>query len=288
MERMFTLRRMIASLLVVAAGATAATVYQVTDAVATGAGAPKAGDVAQGRYRARVFDTVRVTHVVYRTAVDHDGHSVDLKMNIFSPVGDNITHRPTVVFSHSGGFVQPQELEMTSYPQAYAERGYVAASFEYRLRPRMSWYDVRQRKDAARDAFEDATAALTYLRAHADDYGIDTSLLFVAGYSAGAVNAWDMATNAATAPWISGASTVAGFSNYAPRAGEPPVLAFRATTDNVVPNSLTNATCAAEHNAGNRCDVVSYHGQGHEVGWSQFNDVTQKTANYFADIIASR
>lgn len=285
---MFTLRRMTASIMLVAAGATAATVYQATAAPASGSGAPKVGELAQGRYRSRVFDTVRVTHVVYRSTVDHDGHPVDLKMNIFSPVGDNVTQRPTVVFSHSGGFVQPQELEMTAYPQAFAERGYVAVSFEYRLRPRMSWFDVRQRKDAARDAFEDATAALTYVRAHADDYGIDTSNLFVAGYSAGAVNTWDMATNPATAPWISGAATVAGFSNYAPRAGQPPVLSFRGTSDFVVPNGLTNATCAAERSVGNRCDVVTYHGQGHEVGWSQFNDVTQKAANYFADIIASR
>src|SRR5947209_6426651 len=133
---MFTLRRTIASIALVATGAVGATVYQASAAPASGSGAPKAGDVADGRYRALVFDTVRVSHVVYRSVTDHDGHKVDLSINVLTPVGDTLTKRPAVVWSHSGGFTSPQELEMTGYPQAFAERGYVGVSFEYRLRPK--------------------------------------------------------------------------------------------------------------------------------------------------------
>ena len=61
--------------------------------------------------------------------------------------------------------------------------GYVAVSVNYRLRPGASnWRDMYL---ASLDAYDDAIAAVDWLRLHAAEYGIDPDAIVASGFSGG-------------------------------------------------------------------------------------------------------
>jgi hypothetical protein len=72
----------------------------------------------------------------------------------------------------------------------FAERGYVVASINYRLGFKPLAADVER---AGYRALQDAHAAVCYLIAHAKEFGIDTTKIFAAGTSAGAITALNLA-----------------------------------------------------------------------------------------------
>ena len=51
-----------------------------------------------GRYQTEIFDQVDVSTVTYS-----DIHN--LSMDIYQPVGDDVTNRPLIVFAHGGTFI---------------------------------------------------------------------------------------------------------------------------------------------------------------------------------------
>jgi len=82
---------------------------------------------------------------------------------------------PVVVVIHGGGWNSgtPQEFETMNHRLAQA--GYAVAAVEYRLAPQSRWPAQR----------EDVLAAVRYLRAHAEQLGLDGSRVVLLGRSAG-------------------------------------------------------------------------------------------------------
>ena len=60
---------------------------------------------------------------------------IQLKLDIFRPLGDTATSRPAVVWMHGGFFTGGDKSNMWDQARAVAERGYVGVSLQYRLRP---------------------------------------------------------------------------------------------------------------------------------------------------------
>lgn len=114
--------------------------------------------------------------------------NLDLKMDIYTPDGDSAVRRPLIMFIHGGAFyVGKKDSEsMVHMSNYFAERGFVVASIDYRLGFLPSKSSVER---TGYQAIQDAHAAMRFLVANADDYGIDTSMLFVAGASAGSITA---------------------------------------------------------------------------------------------------
>ncbi|WP_242622599.1 alpha/beta hydrolase [Lachnoclostridium sp. Marseille-P6806] len=98
----------------------------------------------------------------------------DLKMDIIRPFGP-AEKRPLLVWVCGGGFLTMEKGAYIPYLTYYVERGYVVASVEYRL------------SNSARypSNLEDVKAAIRYLRAHAEVYGIDPRYVGIMGESAG-------------------------------------------------------------------------------------------------------
>jgi acetyl esterase/lipase len=242
---------------------------------------------SQGRYLDPVFDEVDVTtDVVYRETVDHHGNPVQLHLDIYRPTGDTETRRPLVIWMHGGYFVFGDKSNMAPYAQAFARRGYVAVSLQYRLRYDQSISDPDTITDGAADAYEDATAAVAWLREHAAEYGIDPGAIAAGGYSAGAITA----ANLAYMPGQSGPPTssidaavpIAGFTFGRPEAGEPPSLMFQGSADTVVPFPVAKNTCNRAVAAGILCELVRYEGAGHEIVSSFERDIISRTADFLA------
>jgi acetyl esterase/lipase len=238
-------------------------------------------DAPRGRYRDPVFAEDEITadrDVVYRETVDDQGRPVQLMMDIYRPRpdADPATSRPVIVWIHGGGFQGGGRNDMRYLAIEAARRGYVGVSLEYRV----GNDDVVQ---AAVEAYEDASAAVEWLKAHAADWGIDPEAIAAGGWSAGAITA----TNLAYAPGqigqptsnVAAAISLAGaffdpddpnvpFPRPLPRPdpGEPPAITFHPTDDTVIPafGSL-DRMCPLVRQAEIPCEYVAYEGVGHLI-----------------------
>lgn len=93
-------------------------------------------------------------------------------------------HAPVLIHLHAGAFVSGQKNRQ-ALPLLYrlANKGWVCISANYRLKPEADFPDW----------LIDAKKVLAWVRAHGEEYGADTSAIFVAGGSAGGTIATQMA-----------------------------------------------------------------------------------------------
>jgi pectinesterase len=101
--------------------------------------------------------------------------SRDLELDLYMPAARGTAPRPAIVFVHGGGWRTGVRANFAPMAIRMAERGYVAATIDYRLSPEAPYPA----------AIHDVKAAVRWVRAHASDYGIDPDRIAVAGGSAG-------------------------------------------------------------------------------------------------------
>ncbi|MEV7284080.1 alpha/beta hydrolase [Streptomyces sp. NPDC093252] len=114
-------------------------------------------------------------NVVYSTPTTASGTETQLMADIQVPATSG--KKPLVIYLTGGGFMASNRTENLSQRTYVAEQGYVVASISYRT--------VLNGGATYEQGVEDVKAAIRYLRAHADEYGIDTSQVAVWGQSAG-------------------------------------------------------------------------------------------------------
>lgn len=117
---------------------------------------------------------------------------LSLRLDLYLPKNDTLSHRPLVMLMHGGSFYfgSRNDPSISQWCQHLASLGYVAASIDYRMGFVPTTTDIER---AGYRAIQDAHAALRYLVANQDKYGIDTSFIFVGGSSAGAITALSLA-----------------------------------------------------------------------------------------------
>ncbi|HEY6697921.1 MAG TPA: carboxylesterase family protein, partial [Acidimicrobiales bacterium] len=261
------------------------------------------------RYIDPVFDEVEVTHdVVYRDTVDAHGNPVRLTLDVYEPAGDTASQRPAVAWMHGGWFADGDKADMADYAEAFARRGYVAVSMEYRMRPALHCCPTRDAigiTEALVDGREDAMAGLEWLHQHAADYRIDARAIAVGGDGAGAANAFGLAFTAeppdhpggghamlqqgppheGEGPMPAAALPISGVSLDRPAEGSPPVLAFHGTEDSQAPLHLTEANCARAQAAGSRCDAVAYEGAWDDIAFTRQRDIIRRSVDFLAEVV---
>jgi acetyl esterase/lipase len=265
------------------------------------------------RYLDEVFDEVEVTEdVAYREAVNVDGELQTLHLDIYEPAGDTAERRPVILLMHGGFFVLGNHKEDQwgagpLFAGAFARKGYVAVSMQYRLRPDMGFFpnvDLAELEAANLDAYDDSVAAVAWLRDHAQDLGIDPQAIVANGPSAGGAMAWNLAwmqgsalrpdpSGVAAAVSVSGAPFEVTVGTGEPLAaaspGDGPVIAFHGTADPVVGFTLAEAPCNRAAAAGVRCDLVAYEGIGHPGIDPRFleviPDIQRRTVEFIAQVV---
>jgi acetyl esterase/lipase len=240
---------------------------------------------SRGRYLDRVFDEVDVARdIVYRTTTDYRGNPVDLHLDVWQPKGDTLERRPLMMWMHGGYFIFGDKRNMDYYAREFARRGYVAVSLQYRLRPGVPTSDVGDIVAAGYDAYEDATAAIEWLKSHAAEYRIDPDKVAAGGYSAGAVTGLNLAylprQRGPSTSVIDAAVSIAGLTFGAPDPGEPPAIAFHGTNDTTLPISGSETACVRARAVGVHCEVVPYDGSGHEIASTKQRDIVRRTADF--------
>ncbi len=112
--------------------------------------------------------------VVYSQPQAAGYETVALKMDVLVP--KSAGKKPLVVWYPGGGFVHADKSGSLDHKTYVAEAGYAVASVEYRTILAGATYV---------QGVADAKSAIRYLRAHADEYGIDIEKVAVWGESVG-------------------------------------------------------------------------------------------------------
>lgn len=230
-----------------------------------------------GRYETEIFTDVSKTTVEYTDVYDWSAFDTGLDMDIYQPDNDTATNRPLIIFAHGGTYVAGNKNNpaMISLCEAFAKRGYVTASIQYRLTSTANLFSPNASdifSQTVLNSVSDMKAAVRYFRkdvaVNNNSYGIDNDLIFVGGYSAGAITAahlsfiddnqvpaefqsfYDLAGglegnsgNSGYSSEVSGAILLAGALNTLDfiDADDEPVVSLHATDDNTVFYECANA-----------------------------------------------
>jgi predicted esterase len=115
-------------------------------------------------------------------------------MDIYTPDGDTVTNRPVIIYLHGGVFTTGNKNlpDCVDFCTAYAKKGYVAISANYRLSSNSVLFaiDTEEQYNTVLKSVSEVKAAVRYLRKEYDNgnsIGIHPDGIFLAGYSAGAV-----------------------------------------------------------------------------------------------------
>ncbi len=240
------------------------------------------------RYRDDIFSTVAKTGAVtYRTAVNQQGATVNLQLDVYRPVGDTVTLRPLIIFVHGGGFSSGTRTspEIVDEATVFARKGYVTASIDYRLTPGgcSAGGPTAECVTAIVQAREDAQAAVAFFRGAAATYGIDSTRIAIAGSSAGAITAANVAFSSADAQStkvragvsLSGASVISS-----PNPGDAPLFLLHGTEDRLVPYAWAQNTVAAATDAGVRAVLTTWQGAGHVPYLEHRTEILDQTRNF--------
>jgi len=146
-----------------------------------------------GRYANDVFTNFTATSdVVFGQNNAWNGTSTILKLDFYEPTGDTETARPLIIWVHGGSFIggSKTDIDVKTWSQRFAKKGYACASIDYRLG--FFPFDSANAVKAVVRATQDLRAAIRFFykdRQNSDTYKIDTNRIYIGGSSAGAITA---------------------------------------------------------------------------------------------------
>ena len=223
-------------------------------------------------------DEIPNAEIVYKKVGDRE-----LRLFVFQPTEARTGNerRPAVLVIHGGGWQRGSAQNTHKIADYFSRHGLVGVSLEYRLQDTKAGVAVS-------DCVSDARSAMRYLRAHADDLGIDPEKLVACGVSAGGHLAagtalFDGFDEASDDPAVSPRpaalilfapvldTSASGYGNktlgeswqsLSPllrvRPKLPPALLFHSKPDTTVPYQGSVDFVSAMKQAGNRCELVTY------------------------------
>lgn len=220
------------------------------------------------RYRDKVFSEVEVrSDLPYKEARDHAGKTIPLRIDLYEPKGDQAPSRPALIWVHGGALSTGSKdggVE-ARFGEAFARRGYVVASVQYRLRPNPD----ADFNGAMRDAMEDVRSALLWLRERAKEVRVDPTRIALGGYSAGG----EIVTNLVYTDFVkemdrrqvAAVLDLAGNTLFysEPFEGSPPCLIVHGEADDINPISASRNLKERLEKTGIACELLAMEGEDH-------------------------
>lgn len=254
---------------------------------------------AATRYWDATFNVDVQRDIVYGSAVNVDGVAVTLTLDLYTPRNDTARVRPVLIWAHGGFFAFGSKDNETGWPTRMAQRGYVAASINYRLSSTLVTAPVDSPREiqAIDDARHDMQTVVRWFRAHAAELGIDPNRIAVGGVSAGAVTALGAALHyddpgsgdhptyssaVCTAVSISGAN-----DPLAADSGDAGAIFHHGSLDTIVPfeQAMLTRLAMQEHQL-----VVGWHeypGEGHGFSAASNALIQSRTIEWLFERVAT-
>ena len=163
-------------------------------------------------------------------------HPLGLKMDIYTPIGNEHKTRPLLLMMHGGAYLigSKDETGQKEWCKYFASLGYVAVSIGYRLGFPLTRQGILK---AEADALDDARTALGFLLGRSD-LRIDPDRIFAAGTSAGGALALGLAYASPDIPCrIRAIGNLWGYVRDLSvlENANVPILSFQSEQDPVVP-----------------------------------------------------
>jgi dienelactone hydrolase len=142
------------------------------------------------RYKDDVFERIKVDKDLNYLEGDKTQQK-DHEFDLYQPDNDNLAALPLIIWMHGGGFkfgskgVHEAELMC----RAFAQRGYVCASINYRLSKSKFSFKFDDMQKSSYFAVQDARQAIEFFRKNHERFNIDPDKIIVAGNSAGGIMA---------------------------------------------------------------------------------------------------
>lgn len=158
-------------------------------------GVEKISDICYGNspgFWLEIGDSIKTMGKLLRVVDVRRTVPLDLLLDIYRPQNDTLKKRPLVMLIYGGAyyFGSKDDPKITKWCRHLASLGYVTVSIDHRLGFFPGKVGIAR---AGYRAVQDAHAAMRFLVSHHEDYGIDTSMIFVGGSSSGAVTALSLA-----------------------------------------------------------------------------------------------
>jgi acetyl esterase/lipase len=248
------------------------------------------------RYRDEVFSDFTLTSDIpygAGSAVDQDGNTDVLNLDVYQPAGDTVTYRPAIVWVHGGSFRGGDKTsgELVDEARVFAKKGFVNFSINYRLTNAGCSASApgTQCVDEIKDAMHDAQAAVRWVKHNAATYGVDPERVAIGGTSAGAITAIEVALN----PDQPQGPTDSGFSNTVraalslsganiigfPDPTDAPFLDWHGTADPLVPYAWAVNTVSSARAVGIDAHLKTYEGEGH-VPYNHRQEIHDMSTNF--------
>lgn len=116
-----------------------------------------------------------------------------LLLDAYEPEGGPAAGRPAILLVHGGSFKEgsKEKAQIVEFAEYFASHGYVAFAMNYRLDadypPAPDHWSTLSLSAAVHAAIVDIKAAVRYIRANAEVYGVDAGRVALLGESAGAI-----------------------------------------------------------------------------------------------------
>lgn len=208
-----------------------------------------------------------------------------LTLDLYRPEGA-LSPRPLILFIHGGAFYigDKREPAYVDFCTHFASMGYVTASMNYRMGFHLGKGELERAEYAA---LQDAAAALRYLVAHSEEYGIDADRIFLAGSSAGSITA----LSAAFATDKERPESSFGDGGLIKRDDMGPIQSSGNNLKNkysiLAVANMWGAVSSKEMLRNSRTDIVSFHGEeDHVVPFGEgypFSDVNEIITKLLAE-----
>lgn len=186
-----------------------------------------------------------VENIVYATAVNENGETEELVLDMYLPTEEVSGLRPAVLLVHGGGLTggdKSTDALTKGIALDLAKMGYATFSANHRLAETAT-------QGALEDACEDITAAFTWIQDNSVLCQVDPNFIAIGGYSSGALISLSICYSneeayKAVSDSALGVIDIAGGKQYfgKPKAGNAPCLIIHGTKDTTVAYSDSEAT----------------------------------------------
>ncbi|MHA6480919.1 alpha/beta hydrolase [Paenibacillus sp. strain BS8-2] len=236
------------------------------------------------------------SEMVYRELIYREADGFGLRLHIYSERASSLdqdtirdngsTVSPSiVVFFFGGGWVDGNMRQFHPQCRFFASKGMIAIAAEYRV--------TRQHGSTPFDSAEDACAAISWIRRHAEQWGAASWPIIAAGGSAGghlalcaamfadrddhdnrvsckpdALLLFNPVVDTTESGFVNGVPRFGGRERelsptHAVRPGLPPTLILHGTEDKAVPYRNVLLFQERMRAAGNNCELHTFEGRGH-------------------------